>query len=359
MRDLPASRTLLTGGVVANLAAVACVLVSVALASRGQGFWDGALVLFNLGAIPAIVGLTATWWWRKLPLTLGQLSLHTGWLAGLGLLGAAIAFREGILCLAMAAPFYYAILWIAVQAGYRLFRNDPSRLRVSVIPLLMIGAVAETRLSPEPSQAVFTDELRIAASPSGVWPHVVSFPPIASPPDFWFFRFGLPYPMETPPGADAVGKERLCVFSQGVVFRERVAVFDPGRRLRFEIVQQPDHPELLGHFETHWGEFELRPEPDGTTTLIGRSCYTLHTRPRWYFDLWVRHLGRAVHCASWNMSAALPRLVEAPSTPSPACPLDVPDSGTGHHAARRYGAHGDYALGTESGIGSWSLWNGK
>lgn len=64
---------------------------------------------------------------------------------------------------------------------------------------------------------------------------------------------------------------------------------------RLEILNQPKHPELLGHFDTHWGEFELRAEPDGSTTLIGRSSYTLHTRPRWYFDLWTRHLGRAVH----------------------------------------------------------------
>ena len=109
------------------------------------------------------------------------------------------------------------------------------------------------------------------------------------------FRLGLPYPVETPPGADAVGRERLCIFSQNVVFRERVTVFEPGRRLRFDIVQQPAHPELLGHFDAHWGEFELRPEPDGTTTLIGRSGYTLHTRPRWYFALWTRYLGSAVH----------------------------------------------------------------
>ena len=119
--------------------------------------------------------------------------------------------------------------------------------------------------------------------------------PIPAPADFWFFRLGLPYPVETPPGADAVGKERLCVFSHGVVFRERVTVFEPGRRLVFDILEQPRDPELRGHLDTHQGEFELRDESDGTTTLIGRSTYTLHTRPHWYFDWWTHHLGRAVH----------------------------------------------------------------
>lgn len=293
MKLSPRFTTLIGGALAGHLAAGGTILVSVLVSARSD--WGLSLAIINVALVPPLIGLVAAWCWRRLPLTVGQLSLHCGWLAALGLIGAAVIFKEGILCLGMAAPFYYVVLLAAVQAGYRLFRRDPGHLQVALLPLMVIGMVVESRLAPPPERAVFTDELHIQAPPAAVWPHVVSFAPIPSPPSFWFFRLGLPYPIETPPGGDAVGKERLCVFSDGVIFKERVALFEPDRRLKFDIVSQPDHPELLGHFDTHWGEFELRPEPDGTTTLIGRSAYTLHTRPRWYFDLWTRHLGRAVH----------------------------------------------------------------
>lgn len=287
------TKTLLIGGVAGNLTAVAVILASLALSGRFE--FGQALALFNVGQVPVLTGMVAAWFWRRLPLTRGQQLLHTLWVMGLGLLGAIVVFQEGAICLLMATPLYYPLLLISVMGGYRLFRSDPGRLSISLLPLLAVGALAESRLAPPPGRGVFSDELHINAPPAAVWPHVVSFAPIPSPPDFWVFRLGLPFPVETPPGADAVGRERLCVFSQNVVFRERVSVFEPPRRLRFDIVQQPSHPELLGHFDTHWGEFELRPEPDGTTTLIGRSSYTLHTRPYVYFDAWTRYLGRAVH----------------------------------------------------------------
>ena len=46
-------------------------------------------------------------------------------------------------------------------------------------------------------------------------------------------------------------------------------------------------------FET--AQFELRDNHNGTTTLIGRTWYTLHVRPVWYFDWWTRYIFRAVH----------------------------------------------------------------
>jgi hypothetical protein len=44
----------------------------------------------------------------------------------------------------------------------------------------------------------------------------------------------------------------------------------------------------------------LQDNHDGTTTLIGSSWYTLHVRPRWYFDLWTRDMSRAIHLRVMN-----------------------------------------------------------
>lgn len=79
------------------------------------------------------------------------------------------------------------------------------------------------------------------------------------------------------------------------MFNEVVSELDPRHLLTFDIVEQPQDPELLGHLSLERGQFELQANGDGTTTLIGRSWYTLHVRPLWYFDLWARDITRDVH----------------------------------------------------------------
>jgi hypothetical protein len=142
---------------------------------------------------------------------------------------------------------------------------------------------------------VVTDEIRIAAPSSKVWPHVLAFPEIPDAPNYWLFRVGLPYPVETTNGGDFVGADRACRFSGGVVFKEKVAELVPGKLLTFDIVEMPQDPELTGHLEAHRGQFELRDNGDGTTTLIGRTWYSLHVRPVGYFDWWTHDIFGAVH----------------------------------------------------------------
>lgn len=288
---------LVAGGLFANGVASAVVLGSV-LFARLSGVGSGiatSIAVVNLMLVPVLIGLIAAWWWRRIPISRGAVALHALWLTALGLAGAYFAFSEGIVCLVMASPLHYLSIAVSLGFGHQLFTRSGGRLRFSVLPFAAAALVLDAQVPRAPARQAFTDEVRIQAPPDKVWPHVVSFAPIPAPADFWVFRLGLPYPVETPPGADAVGKERLCVFSGGVVFKERVTAFEPGRRLAFDIVEQPDDPELLGHFESHSGEFLLRDGGDGTTTLVGKSTYTLHVRPHWYFDWWTRHLGRAVH----------------------------------------------------------------
>ena len=61
------------------------------------------------------------------------------------------------------------------------------------------------------------------------------------------------------------------MFSDGIVIKERVAEFIPREKLTFDIVEQPTHPEAYGHITLHRGQFVLRDNGDGTTTLFGSS----------------------------------------------------------------------------------------
>src|SRR5262249_46983555 len=94
---------------------------------------------------------------------------------------------------------------------------------------------------------------------------------------------------------DFVNADRACIFSGNAVFKERVVELIPQEKLTFDITQSPQDPELIGHLTPQRGQFILRNNGDGTTTLVGSTWYTLHVRPLWYFDLWTHHIFRAVH----------------------------------------------------------------
>ena len=240
----------------------------------------GAVVIPSLLLLPVLVGLTASFFWRKLAPTMGQTTLQCLYLTLFDLAGAAVFMREGIVCLIIASPLLLGLTLAGGLLGRVWFRNDPSQLRISVLPLLVLLALAEP-LTRGDQTGIVTDEILIHAPPARVWPQITAFPAIPAPPRFWLFRLGLPYPMATTTAGDFVGADRRCIFSRGAVFKESVASLTPGRELTFDILEAPPDPELLGHLTPRRGQFVLRDNGDGTTTLTGRTWYTLHVRPLW------------------------------------------------------------------------------
>lgn len=244
--------------------------------------------------VPFCIGLTAAWVWRPLKLGIGAVLWYSLFCLLLGLIIAVVVFHEGAICLVILSPILYGGISAGAFTGRMCFRKDRDRVNLCLAPLLVLAIVAEPALRA-PHTSVVTDEIRIAAPPSKVWPHVLAFTPIPDPPSYWLFRVGLPYPMETTNDGNFVGAYRSCRFSGGAAFKEIVAEIEPERRLTFDIVEMPADPELLGHLDAHRGQFELRDNSDGTTTLIGRTWYSLHVRPAWYFDWWTHDIFRAVH----------------------------------------------------------------
>jgi hypothetical protein len=249
--------------------------------------------------IPIIVGLVAAWFWRRLNRSLAISFLDAFWVLLVSLGAAAIVLREGVVCLVIVSPLFYVFLWTGVLLGRFWFRPNYSKLQLTIFPLLALLTLGESLYHSE-QQAVVTDRIVIHAPPAKVWPHVLAFPEIPDAPDYWIFRLGLPYPTTTTNGGNFVGADRQCVFSNGVVIKERVAEFVPNEKLTFDVAEQPTDPEAYGHITLHRGQFILQDNHDGTTTLIGSSWYTLHVRPRWYFDLWTRDMTRAVHFRVMN-----------------------------------------------------------
>ena len=249
--------------------------------------------------LPFFVGLLASWFWRWLNRSLGWSFLDALWVTLLGLVAAAIVLREGAVCIIIVSPVLYVFILCGVLLGRVLFRPNYSKLQLTAFPLLALLSFAESAYHSE-QQAVVTDRILIRAPRAKVWPHVLAFPEIPDPPEYWICRLGLPYPTTTTNGGNFVGADRQCVFSNGVVIKEHVAEFVANEKLTFDVAEQPSDPEAYGHITLHRGQFVLQDNHDGTTTLIGSSWYTLHVRPRWYFDLWTRDMTRAVHLRVMN-----------------------------------------------------------
>jgi uncharacterized protein YndB with AHSA1/START domain len=220
--------------------------------------------------------------------------LHSMSCTLMGLLVGVVVFREGAICLVILSPLLYGGICAGALAGRLWFRKERDGVNLCLGPLLLIAVVAEPVVRA-PHRSVVTDRIHIAAPPSRVWPHVLAFEPISARPGYWLFRLGLPYPTETTNEGNYVGANRSCQFSGGAAFKEKVAEIEPGKRLTFDIVEMPPDPELIGHLDAHRGQFELEDNGDGTTTLIGRTWYSLHVRPAWYFDWWTHDIFRAVH----------------------------------------------------------------
>ena len=249
--------------------------------------------------LPIVVGLVAAWFWRRLNRPLGWSFLDALWVSLVGVAAAAVVLREGIVCIVIAFPLLYIFILTGVLVGRLWFRPKTSKLQLTIFPFLALLTLGEMAYHSE-KQAAVTDQILIRATPDKVWPHVLAFSEIPDLPDYWIFRLGLPYPTQTTNGGNFVGADRQCMFSDGIVIKERVAEFVPQEKLTFDIVEQPTHPEAYGHIWLHRGQFVLRDNRDGTTTLFGSSWYTLHVRPRWYFDLWTRDMTRAVHLRVMN-----------------------------------------------------------
>ena len=206
----------------------------------------------------------------------------------------SLKVHEGAICLVIVSPLFFTSVLAGALLGRILFKTYPTRLRLSLLPLLLLGVLGEP-LTRAGRESVITDEILIHAPATKVWPQLTSFPEIPSPPRFWLFQLGLPYPVATTSAGDFVNAERRCIFSHGAIFKERVVELVPLAKLTFEIVESPQDPELVGHLTPHRGQFVLHDHADGTTTLIGSTWYTLHVRPLWYFNFWTQHVFRSVH----------------------------------------------------------------
>ena len=202
--------------------------------------------------------------------------------------------REGVICLVIVSPLIFGFVITGAFIGRAMFKRNDTTLNASIITLLLFVFIVDS-LSKHNYQNMVSDTVIVNAPPNKVWKNVAAFKKIKQKNTFWLFRMGMPSPMETTVDGNYVGAGRKCIFSNGYVFGERIATYDSLKNLTFDIVNQPRDPEIMNHIDILRGQFLLKDNGNGTTTLTGNSWYKLYVFPVWYYDIWAQSITRNVH----------------------------------------------------------------
>ena len=258
--------------------------------------WDesGVLVFSEFIIVPVVMGIISAWFWRKLALPGRKLSLFVIYNTFIAAFASAVFLGEGSICLLIVSPLIFGFMVMGAFMGAGMFKRNNQKLNVSVIAALMFIFVADS-LSTHHYENMVSDTITVNAPPDKVWPNVVAFKRIKQPNKYWLFRIGMPSPVESTVTGYYEGAGRKCIFSNGYIFDERIAVYQPGVNLTFDVTHQPRDPEIMNHIDILRGQFLLKDNHDGTTTLTGNSWYRLYVFPVWYYDIWAESITRNVH----------------------------------------------------------------
>lgn len=278
------------GILIANIIALLVIGIQSALIPNE----NGTLVFSEFVIIPILMGMITAWFWKDMGIKGKQI---TGYSILNGLIAILMSFfflGEGFICLLIVSPLIFGFIISGAFIGRAMFKKRNQTLNISVLSLLL-GIFIVDSLSDHHHENIVSDEILINASPAEVWQHVVAFEPISQRENYWLFKIGMPSPMATTVSEHKLGANRKCIFSNGYIFDEKIVKFDINRNLIFDIIDQPKDPEIMGHIDIKRGEFILKDNGNGTTTLVGNSWYNLHVFPTWYYDLWAESVTRNVH----------------------------------------------------------------
>ena len=104
---------------------------------------------------------------------------------------------EGLICIAMAAPFALVLTWIGTAIGHYLVTKRPNQSLSSIILLILaIPLTAFTERTIIPEVKPVTTKVQIQSTKETVWKNVIAFPKLNTPTES-IFKLGIAYPIES------------------------------------------------------------------------------------------------------------------------------------------------------------------
>jgi uncharacterized membrane protein YhaH (DUF805 family) len=230
---------------------------------------------------------------------------------------------EGLICILMALPIGAPLALLGGIIGYLIQRGRLPQTQTTsfmlmavLLPAGFIGVEGAAPATPKVYDVSTT--ITINAPASKIWNNLIAFPDLPDP-KLLLFQAGVSHPIRATIDGEGVGATRACLFSTGT-FIERIDGWEKDKRLAFSVVSKAEamqelspyniHPRHLdGYFDPVRAEFTLHANPDGTTTLEGRSWYRNSMWPAGYWRLWSDKILHDVHQSVFEH---LKRLSETP-----------------------------------------------
>jgi len=259
------------------------------------------LSLFTL--FPILLGGLAAW--ALQPATAARAAWQGAAAVMLATMFLFLLGKEGAICIVMSWPL---VLPLGAAGGVAAHYARSSHLagRGGAALLLLLPPAGLTwDVSAQPPVFQVRTAIEIAAPPETVWKHVVAFSELP-PPQEWFFRAGIAYPMRARIEGAGPGAVRYCDFSTGP-FVEPIEVWDEPRLLRFRVTENPAPlhewspyarvlpKHLHGYLISRQGQFLLTPLPHNRTLLEGTTWYQHGLWPAEYWRLWSDAIIHRIH----------------------------------------------------------------
>jgi hypothetical protein len=228
---------------------------------------------------------------------------------------ASLAFlaagSEGIICIAMALPLALPLgalggVFVHWASRKRTLASGTAMLALLPLSFGMMGFDATAK----PDVFEVRSSIEIAAPPERVWKHVITFSELP-PPQEWYFKTGIAYPVRARIEGTGPHAVRYCEFSTGS-FVEPIQIWDEPHLLRFSVTQNPAPMNewspyanvmphhLHGYLISKRGQFLLTPLPNGHTLLEGTTWYQHGLWPETYWTVWSQAIIHRIHMRVLN-----------------------------------------------------------
>lgn len=202
----------------------------------------------------------------------------------LGLLLSGVLLIEGVVCIVLAAPLFYAV-GLAVAWGLERARRVGNRTDPRAFALLAVLAVLSTEgvwPATTAQRAQEVTAVRVVDSAAGAVEAALAAAPVFAEPLPALLRSGYPRPVDAYGSGLAPGAERVVAFGgrHPGTLRLEVAERSPGRVL-FRATQ--DSTPIAGWVT--WREAEVRwhEEAPGRTRITWTLRFDRRLDPSWYF----------------------------------------------------------------------------
>lgn len=216
---------------------------------------------------------------------------------------------EGIICVILIAPVFLFFSAVGGLMGRGLrTRARSRRMYASGIATMLLlpyaAAPLEDRLPLPDARRTVVASTIIRADAATVWGNVVR--PTGIRPEEnqarLAHRIGFPHPVSATLSKEGLGGSRYAIFERGVMLRETVTEWVPGRRMAFTIdpanipAQALDEHVTVGgpFFDVIDGRYEIVPLDAGRVELRLTTTHRLSTHFNLYAGLWTDLLMRQI-----------------------------------------------------------------